>query len=395
MNQKILLYTSPAIGGVLQYNHSILGALATLGYEVTYVQEVPPDLIEHLGESGVAKLRQRAAVFVDEQRQRGIHNQIWLEPGSLEDARRIFAETQPDLIIFSNGAPIANFPPKRLAMEQHIPFIVVESLVHPTKPPDAWAPGITEMASHYASARAVIAVSQDNLNLLQKYFNLPPDKGQVIHYGRPDRYFAPIDPQMRDRLRQSVGIPLDAILCFTAARLDVIKGYHYQIGAIKQLKQTPVWDRLYFAWAGSGSMEDQLRQSIRQAKVDDRVKFLGDLPDISGWLDASDLFVLSSESEGMPLAIMEAMAKGLPVVATAISGIPEELGDTGKLLPSPLMDPQGVIRELAATIQTWADDENLRRTLGQACKQRADRMFREDRMVGETIAVIQAAIGSC
>jgi glycosyltransferase involved in cell wall biosynthesis len=394
VSQHILVYTSPAIGGVLQYNHSIVCALAASGYEVTYVQDVPEDLIQALGPTGMSNLRQRADVFVAEQKQYGIQSHVWLEPGTPENAQEIFAKYQPDLVLFSNGAPIANVLPKRLAVAQKIPFVVVENLVHPNQPPAIWEQVIQEMATHYIVAKAVIAVSQDNLSLLRKFFSLPADKGQVIHNGRPQEYFDPPNPQVRDRLRQEFEIPADAVICFTAARLDIIKGYQYQIGAIKRLRESLAWSKLYFAWAGNGTLETQLKQTVKQLGIDDRVKFLGDLPNIVNWLNASDIFVLPSEAEGMPLSIMEAMAKGLPVVATAVSGIPEELGQTGKLLPSPLFDPQTTIQELADTIATWATDEALRRMIGQACKQRAETMFREERFIQETLTIIHSALNS-
>jgi glycosyltransferase involved in cell wall biosynthesis len=388
MAQHILLYTSPAIGGVLQYNHSLLCALATRGYRLTYVQEIPAALVNLFGVEGMERTRQRADWFVQQQRQLGIEQHLWLEAATAESAEDTVNRVKPDLLIVSNGGPIANFFVKRAAINLGIPFMIVEHLVHPIKPrevPQAYA----ELAQQYELAKAVIAVSQDNLRLLRKLFGLADDKGQVIYCGRPASYFEPPNPQVRSRLRQQWSIPQDAVLCFTAARMDIIKGYQYQMGAIKQLKQTPVWANLYFAWAGVGTLESHFKQAVQQAGVGDRVKFLGELEGINDWLDASDIFVLPSESEGLPLAVMEAMAKGLPVVATAVSGIPEGLGDTGKLLPSPILEAQATIRELASTLQHWAADATLRQQLGQAGKQRAIAMFREERMLEETLAVIE------
>jgi glycosyltransferase involved in cell wall biosynthesis len=141
-----------------------------------------------------------------------------------------------------------------------------------------------------------------------------------------------------------------------------------------------------------GTLENHFKQAVRQAGVGDRVKFLGELDSINDWLDASDIFVLCSESEGLPLAMMEAMAKGLPVVATAVGGISEGLGDTGKLLPSPILDVQTTIQELGNTIQCWAGDASLRQQVGLAGKQRATTMFREERMIKETLGVIRTVM---
>ncbi|MBE9037329.1 glycosyltransferase [aff. Roholtiella sp. LEGE 12411] len=94
----------------------------------------------------------------------------------------------------------------------------------------------------------------------------------------------------------------------------------------------------------------------------------------------------------MPLCVMEAMAKGLPVIASAVSGIPEELGETGKLLTDPKIDPQATVQELVTTIEDWAINPQLRQSIGQACKQRAEELFREERMIKETVEVIEHAL---
>ncbi|XGV96511.1 MAG: glycosyltransferase family 4 protein [Leptolyngbya sp. BL-A-14] len=390
MSKHILLYASPAIGGLLQYNHALLCALATLGYQMTYVQDIPDALVELFGSEDMAKTRQRADWFVAQQKQVGIQQHVWLEGARAADAEKVIAEAKPDLLITSNGGPIANFAPKQVAINHGIPFIVVEHLVHPVKPrevPEAYV----ALAKQYEAAKAVIAVSQDNLRLLRKLFGLAADKGQVIYCGRPAAYFQPPDLAVRSRLRQQWSIPDDAVVSFTAARMDIIKGYQYQIGAIKQLKQMPVWEHLYFAWAGTGTLADQFQQTVKQAGVSDRVKFLGELDDINDWLDASDIFLLPSESEGLPLAMMEAMAKGLPVAASAVSGVPEGLGDTGKLLTSPMFGNfQSTIQELVGILKDWGSDATLRQQVGQACKQRAEKMFREERMIEETVAIVQS-----
>lgn len=391
MAQHLVLYASPAIGGLLQYNHSLVCALATSGYQVTYVQDIPDALVQLFGSTGMERTRQRANWFAAKQQPLGVRHE-WLESATAADAARVVTRLKPDLLILSNGGPIANFYAKRTAIQLGIPFIIVEHLVHPVKPKEVPA-AYAELAAQYEAAKAVIAVSQNNLDLLRKLFGLAGDKGQVIYCGRPAEYFQPPDLEVRSRLRQTWGIPADAVVCFTAARIDIIKGYQYQLAAIKQLKHLPAWSHLYFAWAGTGTLADHFQTAVKQAGVTDRVKFLGELAEINEWLDTSDIFILPSESEGMPLAVMEAMAKGLPVAATAVSGVPEGLGDTGKLLTSPIFgDSQATIRELVATLQTWGSDAALRQQVGQTCRLRAIQMFQEDRMIAETIALIQAAL---
>ena len=161
---------------------------------------------------------------------------------------------------------------------------------------------------------------------------------------------------------------------------------------MRRLRASAVWPRLTFVWVGRGSQEGQLRAAVERLGVQDRARFLGERPDVVDILDAADIFALPSEYEGMPLSVMEAMARGKPVVATAVSGIPEELGDTGRLLPDPTVDAATVVDSLVQTLEIWAGDEGLRRVVGEKGRQRAATLFTEERMVAEYRALIQSAL---
>ncbi|OUL34774.1 hypothetical protein BV372_13055 [Nostoc sp. T09] len=382
-NQHILLYTDdPSIYGVGQYNHIVLCELARLGYKVTCVQS------------------QVSNQFIKQRQQLGIQH-LWLDYNTLQefartltsvsDAQKILASVKPDLVIFSDCCPFSNLAAKKVANEMGIPYIMVEGFVA-TYLAERFDSYLEELEQIYAQAGAVIAVSTENLNLLHQLFRLPKDKGQVIYNGRPKHYFIPPRPSVRDRLRQDLEIPADAIVCFTAARLEPVKGFQYQLEAIQQLKQSAIWSQLYFIWAGTGTLETQLKVELEQLGVTKQVKLIGERSDITDWLDAVDIFVLPSELEGMPLSIMEAMAKGLPIIATAVSGIPEELGDTGKLLPDPKIDRQATVQELVNTIQAWTINPEYRDKRGQAGKQRAEAMFREELMLANTVEVVERAL---
>ena len=390
----ILLYNTddPGVGGLAQYNHAILCKLALLGYRVTCVQtKHSSPLLERERELGIEHLWLDFSGHKD--LQRVLRN--------TQDARDLFASNKPDLIIFSDGWPFSNFAAKQVVIKMGIPYMMVIGLVMPEHATFACGdvvPYVQGVLYHCLQARAVIVGAYEHLNLLCQHFKLPKERGQVIYLGRSPEYFAPPNTAARQRLRQEIEIPEDAIVCFTSARLASIKGHRYQIEAIKQLQQSPVWSKLYFVWAGSGegsadNVEIELRETIKKLGVSDRVKSIGHRWDILDWLDASDIFILTSLADAAPsLAVMEAMAKGLPVVATAVGGIPEGLGDTGKLLPDPNTDPEGTVRELAKTVEAWAMNPELRHQIGQACKQRAEKLFKEERMLAESIEAIEKAL---
>ena len=388
LKRRILFYTDcPGTNGAEQINHLLICEMKVWGYEVICVQS-------------------RAHHHLIEERHRlGIHH-LWVRDDNIHDAskpayaltdpsepQRVLAAARPDLIIFGDGCPFSNLVAKQVAAQLAIPYIVVIHLVHA-----AWAEQFSaylhELPDVFQQARAIIAVSHQNLELLQDLFGLPKHLGLVIYNGRTAEYFAAPDLLMRRTLRQTLGFPPDAVVCFTVARMELSKGYHYQLKAIRQLKQDSVWAKLHFMWVGIGSLGARLRAAVMGLGVSDRVKFLGRRFDIPDLLDAADIFVLPSQFEGMPLSVTEAMAKGLPVVASAVSGITEQLGAAGGLLPDPKRDPQATVSELAVTIRTWAMHPEVRFAVSQACKERAKRLFTQDQMFRQYLEIIRDILPS-
>ena len=379
MTKKTTIFfatTDPGVGGVAQYNHSLVCYLACQGYQVTYLQ--PKGFFNQ-----DSQIQEKLGI-----------KHIWFDLSKNLDLTFVNSSVI-DLIICSNSNPLANLGIKKMALQQGIPYVIVEGLVEPHLAKQ-FSHFLPELSFHYDQAQEVIAVSEDNLKLLRELFGLPSRKGKVIHYGRPPLYFTPIDQSIRFRLRQELDIPEDAIVCFTSARIETRKGYQYQMEAIKQLMNTPIWDSLYFVWAGGGifqpELEGNLQQTVSNLGIEHKVIFLGQRNDVPDLLNIADIFVFPSQLEGMPLCIMEAMAKGLPVIASAVSGIPDELGDTGKLIADPKLTPQVTVNQLAETLQEWTTNPHLLKNIGEACKNRAEKIFTESRMLSETLAVIEKAL---
>jgi glycosyltransferase involved in cell wall biosynthesis len=123
--------------------------------------------------------------------------------------------------------------------------------------------------------------------------------------------------------------------------------------------------------AGDGPDRDRVAGEIARLGLGAAVELLGARDDVQDLLAAADIFVLSSRSEGMPMTVLEAMAAGLPVVASAVGGVPEAVGDgeTGTLVPPG--DPDALGRALAVLVA----DAELRDRLGAAGRRRAEREF--------------------
>jgi glycosyltransferase involved in cell wall biosynthesis len=122
---------------------------------------------------------------------------------------------------------------------------------------------------------------------------------------------------------------------------------------------------------GDGPDRGAVEAELARLGLHGSVELAGTVEDVAERLAAADVFVLSSYSEGMPMSVLEAMAAGLPVVATAVGGLPELVvdGETGLLVPP------GRQEELAAALRRVVDDEELRRRLGAAGRARAEERF--------------------
>ena len=137
---------------------------------------------------------------------------------------------------------------------------------------------------------------------------------------------------------------------------------------------------------GDGPDRSAVASEIAGLGLDHAVELLGTRDDVGDLLADADLFVLSSESEGLPMSVLEAMAAGLPVVASAVGGVPELVrdGETGTLVPP------GDSRALAVAIERLAADPALRERMGAAGHRRAEREFSLDRCRREHLELYRA-----
>ena len=160
----------------------------------------------------------------------------------------------------------------------------------------------------------------------------------------------------------------------TVGRLDPVKD---QVGLVRAFAGlVPAHPEAVLVIAGDGPCRDELARVIAELGVADRVRLLGECRDVPGVLAAADVFALPSIAEGMSNTLLEAMAAGLPVVATRVGGNPElvEDGVNGRLVP--IREPVALREALAS----YLDDPHLRAMHGKASRQRAVECFSLERM---------------
>lgn len=211
----------------------------------------------------------------------------------------------------------------------------------------------------------IIVNSKAAAQLMVQKYHIPLERIWVVYNG------APILPDFqRDnsaRMRDYLGIPISRKTVGILARHTPVKRIDILIKAAVLLHDLPI----QFMIIGDGPERSHLEAMIMTAKQSDRFIFAGYQEDPLPWLAALDIGVLCSESEGFPQAVLEYMATGLPVVATAVGGIPELVveGETGYLVPPD--DPLA----LALAIRRLIENQELCVQLGSAGQKRARQLF--------------------
>jgi glycosyltransferase involved in cell wall biosynthesis len=193
----------------------------------------------------------------------------------------------------------------------------------------------------------------------------------------------------RSDWRKRLGVGDNCLLACMVANLTSAKDHATLLNAwrIVASQDKEPEANVMLALAGSfGETCDALKQQASVLGLRDRVQFLGYVEDVSGLLSAADLCVHSSQSEGCPNGVLEAMASGLPIVGTDIQGIREAVGPDGYDFLAPPEDAY----QLAGKILALAHDPELRRHLGKTNRQRIAAKFSIQRLGRETADLLSA-----
>lgn len=202
----------------------------------------------------------------------------------------------------------------------------------------------------------------------------------------PDR---PGLPEAAAAIRDSLQIPREAVLVTMVGRLVREKGYYELLEAFRRSARARPDLHLMIIGPEQDGDRDGVLAAIRAAQSDavtgSRLRYAGYQTDLPAYLKASDLFVLPSHREGMPRTIIEAMAMGLPVIATEIRGCREEVvpEETGLLVPPRQAGP------LAQAIARLASDGPLRRRMGDRAREAARAQYDERQVLERQAEVLQ------
>ena len=191
---------------------------------------------------------------------------------------------------------------------------------------------------------------------------LSPDLPVTVYNGiETEQFYSASD---KSGLRRELGLPSDGKLVGTVARLSSQKGISHFIKAIPQITEK----QLHLIIIGDGPLREELESLTKQLNLQEKVIFTGTRKDIPKLLAALDVFVMPSITEGLSIAILEAMASYLPVAASRVGGIPEIVQDgvTGILVPS------GDENALAQAISELLTNEEKASSMGIAGRRQVE-----------------------
>lgn len=276
---------------------------------------------------------------------------------------RVLEGLQPDIVHLHSGVWFRGAYASRAT---GIDAIVMTE--HGRPPPDPWKQRFVDRIG-VLMAKEVVAVSAPLAEYLQTRLRIPSRKVSVIPNGIRIPPLSELVPM--GIAREQLGIAPDAFVIGSVGRLQPFKGYDDLVRAFADLSRRVSCQgtRFVLLLVGEGPERERLEQLASKLNVREMVRFLGWRADVDVVLRAMDIFAQPSLSEGTSIALLEAMAAGIPVVATAVGGTPDAIGSpmAGSLVPP--ADHDAMVQALEALLS----DTERRLGLGRLGRMRVEK----------------------
>jgi glycosyltransferase involved in cell wall biosynthesis len=229
--------------------------------------------------------------------------------------------------------------------------------------------------------RRIICVSRSVQDFVTQIERIPAAKTCIICNGTA-RLFGKQDESIS---RSVLGFGAHDCIVVSVGSLVENKGHQILIDAMRML--VPEYPALKLLIVGDGSLRSGLEEQVGRFQLSGQIKFTGVVKDIHPVLALSDIFSLPTRyREGLPMAVLEAMQHGLPIISTLIGGIPEAVEHRR----SGLLVPPSDARALQAAIAKLAADGNLRRAMGEAGRKIYEQRFKAEKMVSQIEALYRS-----
>jgi glycosyltransferase involved in cell wall biosynthesis len=216
------------------------------------------------------------------------------------------------------------------------------------------------LGAHYSANSKAVALH------LAKQVRTAVSSLPILPNGAP---LIPSDQHIRDRFRTLLNWEKNDIGIGYVARMATHKGHHTFLKVLQNLLSAKL--RVKACLVGDGPHRSQVETLIRELDLEDAVTLVGVVSNVEDYLQAFDILALFSEHEGMPNAVLEAMAAGKSIVATGAGAIPELLDD-GR---AGWVVAEATIEAMTSALRSLVEDETLRQDMGQSAAERVEKFF--------------------
>jgi glycosyltransferase involved in cell wall biosynthesis len=260
------------------------------------------------------------------------------------------------------------------------PSLVVFQLAPKTVDLARWRRGLCVRAR--SRKQRWVAVSEHNRENICRSYDCLPDEVTVVHNGAslPTQKATGPRAEIRRQVRQEFGLEENARILLTVARLEPEKGHRDLLPAIGHISTE--FSGTKFVWAGEGPLRRELEADLFSLGLDEHVILAGYRDDVVRLLSASDLFVFPTRFEGFPFAVLEAMAAGVPVVASNASSLPEVITHNRHGLLFPPGDSDALRDAIRFAL---SNPDTMCAMAGNALSRVED--FSQEKMVEKTLAL--------
>lgn len=229
---------------------------------------------------------------------------------------------------------------------------------------------------------AIIAISPAiRADLLHTYRIGTEAQYRIVPLGFDLAPFAAVDAAARSAARHSLDLPDGVPVVSTVGRLTAIKQHHLFLDVVRRLAESH--PAIVALIAGDGELRAELEAAARQMGIAGNVRFLGWRRDLATIYAATDVLLLTSRNEGTPVALIEAMASGVPGVSTDVGGVKDVIDSAEVGLLAPYDDGAG----LAAAAHGLLADANRRAAMGARARDRVVARYGVERLIADIAAV--------
>jgi glycosyltransferase involved in cell wall biosynthesis len=234
-----------------------------------------------------------------------------------------------------------------------------------------------------AGADSIVVLSEHHRNVLLARYHLPTGRFTIIPNGIDTSHFRP--PADSATCKQALGLPADSLTVSLIARIRPEKRHDLFLEAARLVH--PQMPQTRFLIAGSGPLEEKYKDFVRQHDMQDYTLFLGLRDDISLIWGATDVGLLCSDTETLPVSLLEAGACGVPVVGTDVEGIRQVIQQRVNGLLVPHNDPQALAQAIVQLLQ----NPQQRAEMGKAACQFVERNFSFQKMIRDYLELFETS----